>query len=166
MLREKEIDLQLDIWKKVIDVQMHFNDLCLRIRSFAVSVLGVLLGASAVAYRFGGNVSFLCFENVPVAVFFLVISLVAWGSFYLMDRFWYHELLKGAVHHALDIEERLKSLFPEISLSHTVKDQSHLSLRMNAAKKLNVFYLLIALVQILAVVVLLFGGVGLEQVKP
>lgn len=44
----------IGIWEKVIDVQMHFNDLCLRVRNFAVSLLGVLLGAAAISYRFGG----------------------------------------------------------------------------------------------------------------
>ena len=53
MAKENEpLQIQISIWEKTIDVQMHFNDLCLKIRSFAVSILGVLLGASAISYRF------------------------------------------------------------------------------------------------------------------
>ena len=49
MAKENEpLQIQISIWEKTIDVQMHFNDLCLKIRSFAVSILGVLLGASAI----------------------------------------------------------------------------------------------------------------------
>ena len=71
-----------------------------------------------------------------------------------MDRFWYHELLKGLVHHAHVIERSLKEIAPEIELAQSIRDQSHKSLKMNAAKKLNIFYISILIVQIIALVVL------------
>jgi FMN phosphatase YigB (HAD superfamily) len=39
----------LDLWKKTVDVQQHFNDLELRIRNYAVTLLVAVLGASAFA---------------------------------------------------------------------------------------------------------------------
>jgi hypothetical protein len=33
-------EVQVEIWKKTVDVQQHFNDLELRIRNFALAVLG------------------------------------------------------------------------------------------------------------------------------
>lgn len=143
--------IQISMWEKVVDVQMHFNDLCLRIRSFSISILGVLLGAAAIAYRFAGYVSILDYK-IPTASIFMTISVIVWLAFYLMDRFWYHELLKGAVHHAQKIEESLKKLTPEIELANSIREQSHKSLKMNAAKKLNIFYLSILVVQLLALV--------------
>ena len=34
---------QIEIWKKIVDVQQHFNDLELRIRNFALIVTGAFL---------------------------------------------------------------------------------------------------------------------------
>lgn len=147
------LKVKIGIWEKVIDVQMHFNDLCLKIRSFAISILGVLLGSAAIAYRFAGYVEVFCYK-IPTATIFIAISIIAWSAFYLMDRYWYHELLKGAVHHAQKIEDSLKGVVPEINLSHSIKEQSHESLSMNAAKKLHIFYLVILLVQVFAFCVL------------
>lgn len=152
MSDEKNLELlkvQISIWEKVVDVQMHFNDLCLRIRSFSISILGVLLGAAAIAYRFAGHISIFDYK-IPTASIFIAISVVVWLAFYLMDRFWYHELLKGAVHHAQKIEETLKKFTPEIELANSIREQSHKSLKMNAAKKLNIFYLSILVVQLLS----------------
>ena len=143
------LKVKIGIWEKVIDVQMHFNDLCLRIRSFAISILGVLLGSAAIAYRFAGHVEVFSYK-FPTATIFISISIISWSAFYLMDRYWYHELLKGAVHHAQKIEDSLKSVLPEINLSHSIREQSHESLNMNAAKKLHIFYITILLVQIAA----------------
>lgn len=156
------LKLQISIWEKVIDVQMHFNDLCLKIRSFAVSILGVLLGAAAIAYRFAGYVEFLSYK-VPTATIFIAISIIAWLAFYLMDRYWYHELLKGAVHHAQKIEASLKVTVPEIELSHSIREQSHQSLKMNAAKKLHIFYISIFIVQAVAFFVLASGFIRVSS---
>jgi hypothetical protein len=147
---------QLEVWDKVVDVQMHFNDLCLRIRSFAISILGVFLGSAAIAYRYAGDIEVLGYKFHTSAVF-ITISIVVWVCFYLMDRYWYHELLKGAVHHGLILEESLKDVIPKIGLAHSIRDQSNNSLNMNAATKLNLFYGLILLVQIIALVVILSG---------
>lgn len=151
--KNEALKIKISIWEKVIDVQMHFNDLCLKIRSFAVSMLGVLLGAAAIAYRFAGHIELFSYK-MPTATIFIAISIVAWLAFYLMDRYWYHELLKGAVHHAQKIESSLKIEVPEIELAHSIREQSHKSLRMNAARKLHIFYISIFVVQIVALIAL------------
>jgi len=137
---------------------MHFNDLCLRIRSFAVSILGVLLGSAAVAHRFAGHIELFSYK-FPTATLFIGISIVVWSAFYVMDRYWYHELLKGAVHHGLKIEENLSSDISEINLANSIREQSHSSLHMNAAKKLHLFYLAILFVQLIAFFALMFNVV-------
>ena len=63
------IELQYKAWEKTVDVQMHFNDLCLRLRSYAISILGVLLGATALAYRYGGTIEFFKIKLHTSAVF-------------------------------------------------------------------------------------------------
>ncbi len=154
----EKYQLEMDAWKKVVDVQMHFNDLCLRVRSYAISILGVLLGAAAISYRYAGSIEIWSFR-IHTSCLFLIISIVVWLSIYLMDRYWYHELLRGSVHHGRRIEESLKEYIPNISLASSIREASHSSLNVNAAKKLNFFYLGIAFVQILTLLILLFGSV-------
>ncbi len=124
----EEEKLQLEVWEKVVDVQMHFNDLCLRIRSFAISILGVFLGSAAIAYRYAGDVEVFGYKFHTSAVF-IAISIVVWVCFYIMDRFWYHELLKGAVHHGLILEESLKDKIPKIGLTRLSHDYRKTSVR-------------------------------------
>jgi hypothetical protein len=156
------LKLQIETWEKVVDVQMHFNDLCLRIRSFAISILGVLLGSSAIAYRFAGFVE-VCNFKFHTSAIFISISIIVWLSFYFMDRFWYHELLRGAVHHGRAIEDDLEKYIPNISLAKAIRKTSHESLKMNAAKKLSVFYVCIAIIQIIGLIVVLSGVVKIAS---
>lgn len=154
-------DLSIEIWQKVVDVQMHFNDLCLKIRSFAISILGVLLGAAAIAYRFGGQASIFGITFPPSSLFIL-ISMIIWMAFFLMDRYWYHELLRGSVHHGQEIEEKLKESHPEICLAHSIRDQSHQSLNMNAATKLNIFYWVIFFIQLVGLILIVSGSIEIK----
>ncbi|MCX2841988.1 hypothetical protein OQJ59_10190 [Microbulbifer thermotolerans] len=154
-------ELIFKAWEKTVDVQMHFNDLCLKVRSFAVSILGVLLGGAAISYRYGGDVN-MWSVSFPVAAIFVSISIIIWLSFYSMDRYWYHELLRGAVKHGRLLEESLKSTVPDISLATSIRSASHASLNKNAASKLNWFYLTILGVQVVALVVVVCGAIAVK----
>lgn len=151
----ENLDQQLQIWEKTVDVQMHFNDLCLKVRSFAVSILGVLLGGAAISYRFGGNISLFNFQ-FHIAAVFVSISIVVWLAFFSMDRYWYHELLRGAVQHGRSIEDALKDQVPAITLAASIRNASHASLNKNAASKLNWFYITILSVQVIALFLVVF----------
>lgn len=147
--------LEVEMWKKTVDVQQHFNDLEMRIRNFAITLLAAVLGAAGVAAKEGTIVVFLG-RYYRLAGWFLVIGFVAWFSFYLMDRYWYHHLLKGAVRHGAKIEKRLGGTeeqpgeFPSIRLGTTISEESPLKLKLlplelHSSGKVNVFYLPIAL---------------------
>ena len=71
----------VEVWKKVIDLQMHFNEMCMNLRRIAISVLGVLLAAGAIAFRFGGLVE-IYEQHVSVAFVFVAIGLLVWFSFF------------------------------------------------------------------------------------
>lgn len=103
LTRREKAELYIDLWKKTVDVQQHFNDLELRIRSIAVALVGVVMGAAAVALREG---------NPWVAAAILFAGLVCWLAFYLMDAVWYHKLLRGAVQHGMDLEDAIRAELP------------------------------------------------------
>lgn len=86
-------------WEKTVDVQQHFNDLCLRVRNFAVTVTTAVLGGTLLAFR----------EAPHAAIWILGAGLVSWLLFYMMDAAWYHQLLLGSVAHGEKIEEALVS---------------------------------------------------------
>ncbi|HYX30286.1 MAG TPA: hypothetical protein VE863_17230 [Pyrinomonadaceae bacterium] len=145
----------LEIWKKTVDVQQHFNDLELRIRNLAVTVLGAIL--SLAAFSVEKTITIKLYErSVPVAVLLIIVALITWGAFYLMDRHWYHRLLIGAVKHGLEIEK----LLPGASLTKAIGDESPIRIggrQIRSTNKMDLFYSLVGAALIVLIPVLLFG---------
>jgi hypothetical protein len=122
---------KIEAWKTAIEVQQHFNDLQLRLRSFLLTVVGAILTAAAYALKEHVVVHFGCFSTSLSAVVCLLGLIVTFG-FYYMD--WgYHQLLSGAVKHGLEIEASSKSSLPELGLTAAIKTSS------TARKFLGVF---------------------------
>ena len=136
----------IEAWKQTVAVQMHFNDLAIRIRSFALTAVAALLTASGLAQGQGNRVV-------------LVAALVLWAAFYLMDRWWYYPLLLGAVSHGLALEEQARDLGLTLSgersaesansllgLASRIKSVDEGTLRVKASVKMDIYYALVALV--------------------
>ena len=107
-----------------------------------MELLGVLLAAGAIAFRFGGKVS--VFDNeVSIAFLFTVISIFVWIAFYLMDRFWYHELLRSTVKYSESLEDTAKKsgLSIPLNMSSKIREANHRALKMFDAAKINAFLL-------------------------
>lgn len=136
--------LAVDVWKKTVDVQQHFNDLELRIRNFALTVLAAILGLAAYAVKeqlrgtVGGHV-------FSVAAALLFSAEFPWLAFYFMDRFWYHRLLYGAVDQGRFIEKRWSTALPELSLTDSIGKYSPVKLpfgkwKIHTPRKIDIFY--------------------------
>jgi hypothetical protein len=117
-------------------VQMHFNDLELRIRNFAITILGALLGGAALTLKDQVRVT-IHGHSMPAAALLTAAAIIPWLAFYFMDWFWYHKLLIGAVKHGVAIEERLTPTLRDIALTKTIKDNFSKE-RSNVS--MNVFY--------------------------
>lgn len=128
----------LEVWKTTIDVQKHFNELGLRVRSIAVTVLGVFLGAAGYALQAPRTVGIMG-EYVSLTGMILLAALVCWVAFFVMDRLWYHRLLKAAVKHGRKVEDVLKASIPCIGLTGTIDDASPLW-GLRAGHRLSIFY--------------------------
>lgn len=133
----------IDIWKKCVDVQQHFNDLEMRIRNFAITVVGALI--AGVSFTYQQSLQTELFGVVlPTGVGLVAAAAFAWGGFFLMDRFWYHILLKGAVKHAAKIEDLYRERIPGIDLGSTISESSgavkFLCVKMNSDRRLTTFY--------------------------
>jgi FMN phosphatase YigB (HAD superfamily) len=147
-----EKQVAVDIWKKTVDVQQHFNDLELRIRNFALTALTALVGAAGFVgrERFGLDVGGL---KIPAAALILFGGVPIVTAFWFMDRLWYHRLLYGAVRHASFIEQRNRAVLPELGLTGAIGRESPVTLfgwRMRSPRKIDVFYLFLAVSLIFA----------------
>jgi FMN phosphatase YigB (HAD superfamily) len=143
----ENLTLILETWKKTVDVQQHFNDLELRIRNYALTVLAAVLGLAGYALKEDLKVRLFSGHVIPAATIILLLSILPWLSFYFMDRWWYHMLLLGAVDNGTFIENRWGRVLPEIRLTQSISKRSPFLIRkrvIHAGQKMDAFYLAIA----------------------
>ena len=142
--RENDKNLLLEAWKQCVDVQMHFNDMEMKIRSLAVTVITAISGA----------IGYLLKENIyhQFIIILSFIGIAAWLCFYLMDRFMYHKLLIGAVNSGINIEKRLESLGINVDLGEQIKQASPLKnlfgkeIEIHSDQKLDFFYITVPVI--------------------
>lgn len=134
----------LEVWKKCVDVQQHFNDLSMRVRNFAITAVGAFLAAVGFTYQQGLQVE-LFGKVFSSGLGIIIAAAFAWFAFFLMDRYWYHVFLRGAVAHAAKIEAEFSDAIPGIGLGSTISDVSQKAKifgiwKMNSERRLNSFY--------------------------
>ena len=143
---KEKIENVIKIWEKTIDVQQHFNDIEMKTRNAAVTVMAALLGASGFALKEHLVVSIWPID-LPVATLLLMTALLSWCAFYVMDRHWYHRLLIGAVKHGEKIENSMKGIITEIDLTKSISAASPAKVRgweIHSSTKLDLFYGIVA----------------------
>ena len=169
----------IEVWKTVIGVQMHFNDIEMRIRSVFITLVLALCA----------SVGFLTDKKPAVTagnitVFFVIfvplLGVIVTYLFYFIDRHWYHRLLVGAVKHAIEIEKRYFTSIPDLSLSDAIGRESPVILKsfptklvaalvvsdarykkdriLHSDAKIEFFYKSIALLFSIIFVFVVFGG--------
>lgn len=155
--KETDKKILLEAWKQCVDVQMHFNDMEMRIRSFAVTVMTAVSGA----------IGYLIKENNTESHFIALLSFVgisAWLCFYLMDRFMYHKLLIGAVNSGINIEKDLNKLGINVNLGEEISKASPLkklfgtNLEIHSNQKLDFFYTTVPIICLNGILLYLVFG--------
>ncbi|WP_414501769.1 hypothetical protein [Zymobacter sp. IVIA_5232.4 C2] len=139
----------IEVWKKIVDVQQHFNDLELRIRNFALIVTGAFLGLGGYAIKDGGFTN-LCGNYISSAALIIGASLLPLCAFYLMDRLWYHRLLDGSVKAGIEVENKLKDIGIEVELGKHISNASPFNLwvvnkKVHSRHKMDWFYGLLSI---------------------
>ena len=156
------------VWEKTVDVQQHFNDIELKIRNFAITILIAAIGAAGFAlelkleFRIRGI-------KVPLASVLMFAGVLGIGLMWFMDRLWYHRLLYGAVEHACSIEQRHIHQLPEIGLSQKIKDVSPVKIwgwNLHSTGKLDLFYFIIVMILIGGAIVTFFCKSDSSQQSP
>lgn len=164
---DKKVSPQIEIWKKIVDVQQHFNDLELRVRNFALIVTGAFLGLGGYAIKDGGMAN-LAGHHVSAAALIVGASLLPLLAFYLMDRLWYHRLLDGAVKAGIAAEGELVRLGLTVDLGTQISIASPFVLplvgtKVHSRHKMDGFYGLLGLAIIALTITLAIGVKPVEQ---
>lgn len=122
MSREREAEI-IEVWKAVIDVQIHFNDIGMRIRGMFVTIILALFASLGFLLdkKIGLQAGRLVIQFAVVVPLFGVLGTYL---FYFMDRYWYHRLLTGAVKQGIAIEKLGIGTIPELNLTKVIGDES------------------------------------------
>lgn len=164
--------LQIEAWKTTVQVQQHFNDIEMKIRALAITVLTAVLTAAAIAIK-DGTTLHIFGVGVPLGSALLFIGLVTWLLFYGVDQIWYHRLLIGAVRQGEALEKLLAPQIPGIGLTQRISEESpyqaHLPIvgdvgkPLHSASKLRGFYWGVAALLSLAILLTAFGQLGASE---
>ena len=159
-MTNEQIEHELEAWKVTVQVQQHFNDIELKIRNFALTLVVAVLGAAGFALREQAEVG-LWGRTTSLATVLLLAGLIGWGAFYFVDRIWYHRLLLGAVTHGRSIEQRLVTDVPGIRLTEAISEASPHKIgkwEMHSDHKIIFFYSVIGSLLIVLSVLAHFAG--------
>ena len=135
-MEEQQRTQIIEIWKTIVEVQRHFNDIAMRIRSMFITILLALF--AAIGFLLDKKPSFEISDyNIQFATILPLFGIFGAWLFYFIDRYWYHRLqgkngnrgcstllIVGSVKHALEIEKKYKSEIPELSLSDAIGKES------------------------------------------
>ena len=177
----------IEIWKTIVEVQMHFNDISMRIRSMFITILLALFASIGFLLNKELNLEFLAY-NVQFATLMPLFGIFGAWLFYFIDRYWYHRLLVGSVKHAIEIEKKYKNDIPELSLSDAIGEESPYQPRggvrwlanllvshdkyretgkLHSDGKIELFYKSVMLALTLTMIMLAFlGGVTVDKKTP
>jgi len=151
----QEIDCLLEEWKTVIQTQMHFNEMILRLRGMGIATVTAIFGAAAYSLQFEKiilHVKGYTFQAAIIIVFFALTLLLA---IFILDYFYYFKLLLGAVKRGEEIDKNVRAINPNM-LGLTITISAFVS--PASAKWLLIAFYIIPLVTGLAFILAILGG--------
>jgi hypothetical protein len=113
----------VDVWKYIVSVQMHFNDMEMKIRNLYFTILAAGMGLIGVVQGKRIHIEILDL-SISVSLIVLLAVIPISMLFYFMDRHWYHRLLQGSVAQCIAIEDRYVAYLPEIQLGSQISKAS------------------------------------------
>lgn len=160
--------LQVEAWKTTVEVQQHFNDIEMKIRAVAITLLAAILGAAALAVREGTTLR-IADGSFNLGAAILLIGFVVWALFWFVEELWYHRLLLGAVAQGLELERLLAaSGIDGFGLTEAIGKKSPFTINLRFKKfkvhstwKIRLFYWGIGVLLAITAV-----GLALSDVEP
>lgn len=122
----ERLQIAVDVWKYVVSVQMHFNDIEMKIRSLYFTILAAAVGALGVVQGKHVDIEYLS-VRLSLAMLVLLAVIPVSALFYFIDRHWYHRLLQASVIQGGSIEMMYEKALPEIQLGTAISAASPLT---------------------------------------
>jgi hypothetical protein len=123
----------LEAWKEAQRTQTHFNDILMRIRNFAFLIAAAVVGAATSLIPKQQT------NDLTQIGWLFIGAMVPWLSLYILDRYYYHVLLIGAVTYAEEIEVKYPILGLSSSITKLNRNNSVL-LAKSGRSKVSIFY--------------------------
>ncbi|WP_171206143.1 hypothetical protein [Ruegeria sp. HKCCA0235A] len=129
MDEDKVDSLAIEAWKKTVDVQQHFNEICMKIRNVFATLIAGLCALIGILETRAKDIMIPAFGYEIHGVLFVFLGIFGISMlFYFVDRHWYHRLLVGSVMSGLDVEQYLSQRAPGFSLTSKIGDNSALDI--------------------------------------
>jgi hypothetical protein len=120
-IEAQRLRIQIDYWKQVVQVQMHFNDMCIRTRWLGLTVQATLFAGAAIARA--GSIHLLGIDIPFMSLLFAITAIVA-AALWQLDERYYFRMLTAAVEQAEAIEPEIKRLtaplIPDLCLTQQI----------------------------------------------
>jgi uncharacterized membrane protein len=100
-----ETKIMLEEWKQVIETQMHFNDMIMRLRTTVVSIVLAFFGAASFSLQYTKLYLNFRIFSFHVSVLIIISGLVLLSAVFVLDYFYYYRMLLGAVERGYQIDE-------------------------------------------------------------
>ena len=150
----KESELVFAAWSKIVDTQMHFNDMVMRVRNLAVTLILAVFGAAAYGIQYQAPQYFLDISGHKTHVSFLVVTfgVAGWFALWILDTQHFHLQLRGAVEFGKNLENKYSGnglLGNILGMTNAITKYSRTfwgfqkvyKWPITAAWKINIFYL-------------------------
>lgn len=131
MSKDEDDQKYIAIWSRVVETQMHFNEMQVKSRQLGLTFVTAALGVAIVLISNGDDFVFTirileCGVRLHVSVFLVLGALLALQAVKQLDINVYHPMLRGAVTFGEDFEENyMKKIFDlELGMTQTI---SHFS---------------------------------------
>ena len=108
MSSTEEIRLILEEWKTVIQTQMHFNDMIMKMRTTGVTIVLAFFGAAAISLQYERLFLRICGFSFHAAVLIIACGLGMLVGVFFLDYFYYYKMLLGAVKRGYQIDQAYK----------------------------------------------------------
>ena len=143
-------EVNLRVWEKGIETEIHFNDLIMRNRTLIISLVTAIFGAAAYALK--DSSLFVVFYAAKIHVSTLVIffGMLFLLAYLYLDIYYYLTLLKGSVNFTEAMDLKYKELGLTTKINETIKYK-------RAQKVLRLHYAIIIGSALLFLLLLLFA---------
>jgi len=156
---EKRLELLFDEWKVVIETQMHFNDMIMRVRATGVSVVLAVFGAAAYSLQFVKLVLVISGYKFHVAAPIVSFGLAMLAGLFGLDYFYYYKMLIGSVERGYELDKTFATLGEPKVLGMTTLIRDSVGKPGRAKRYLWFFYGLVFFVGAIFLVSILLGFV-------